>query len=360
MANSLMQAAHGSGTYPTLGRDFACEALRSVPAALLVVRGDGEILLANQRACDVLERTMEELQGAPVEAYLAPLERLLCPSDQDERSSRIRVSLPRSGASWIGFSTSSVDDPRCADREERYAIILKNITEVQRLREERDRLLQIATVHEILPSILHEVKNPLAAIAATTELLVEEATDEPVRRSAHAILREVRRMKLTLQGIGAVGRGLRASRPAAVDLAVCEAAAVLRAKAEAHGVVLSSTVADMPLLPFDPSVIAALVFNLVNNAVEATPAGGRVELSASLDAAGRGLELCVSDTGCGMPKEVLARCRDLFFTTKPKGSGIGLALCERAVREAGGTVDIVSAPNQGTTVTLLVPLVVSR
>ena len=229
-------------------------------------------------------------------------------------------------------------------------------SEVERLREERDRLLQIATVHEVLPSILHEVKNPLAAIATTAELLVEEATDDNVRASAYAILHEARRMKLTLEGIGAVGRELRSKHYQAVDHAIREACAVLATRAESLGVSARSVVPDLPLLPLSTSVVCALVYNLVTNPIQACPTGGTVELTAHLADEGRTFVMSVADSGVGMSQEVLARCRALFFTTKQRGTGIGLTLCERAVTEAGGEMNIESAPGRGTRVTLRVPI----
>ncbi|APR84909.1 Two-component sensor CbrA: intrcellular carbon:nitrogen balance [Minicystis rosea] len=229
-------------------------------------------------------------------------------------------------------------------------------SEVERLREERDRLLQIATVHEVLPSILHEVKNPLSAIAATAELLVEETDDENVRASAYAILHEARRMKLTLDGIGAVGRELRSRHHQAVDHAIREACAVLSTRAASLGITARCSVPDMPLLPLSTSVACALVYNLFTNAIQACPSGGSVELTARVTEDGRAFVLTVADTGVGMTREVLARCRALFFTTKPRGTGIGLSFCERAVTEAGGDMDITSLPGRGTRVTLRVPL----
>jgi two-component system sensor histidine kinase HydH len=339
---------------------LAFEALRSLPVALLVVRSDGAILLANRRAGAVLERDVSELEALPVASFLAPLAVLESPASHDERSGKLRVTLPSGRAAWIGFSIAELRSLDGAGDGRARAIVLKDLTEVERLREERDRLLQIATVHEVLPSILHEVKNPLAAIATTAELLVEEAEGEQARREAHAILQEARRMKLTLQGIGAVGRSLATSRPAAVDQAIREACAVLEARAESLGLHCRWSVRDLPLLPLDPSVVSALVLNLVTNAIQASRPGGVIDLTASLEGSGAALLLRVADTGSGMTPEVLVRCRELFFTTKPRGTGIGLALCHRAVTEAGGSMEIDSAPDQGTRIALRIPLPANR
>jgi signal transduction histidine kinase len=336
--------------------ELALEALRSLPAALLVVRADGTTLLANRRACRVLERARAELEGYEVGTYLAPLDVLLSPAENDGRSAKVPVMLPSDRVIEVGFAVSELRQHDPDPGQAVFAIVIKDITEVERLREERNRLLQIATVHEILPSILHEVKNPLAAIATTAELLVEEAKDEETRASAHAILHETRRMKLTVEGIGAVGRALRTARHDAIDYAMREAWAVLKARAELLGVRTRCSVPDMPLLPLDRSVVCALVFNLVNNSIQASTAGGEIELAAELVNHDRWLRIRVSDTGSGMSPDVLARCREIFFTTKARGTGIGLALCDRAVAEAGGHMEVESAPGKGTRITLNIPL----
>lgn len=345
-----------SGTYCVRDHEIALEALRTLPAALLVVRADGLTLLANRRACAALERTRAEMEGASVSSYLAPVDTLLGPEAQGERSARLDVTLPSDRVVTLGFTVSALRQFDEGAELPAYSIVLEDLTEVGRLRAERDRLLQIATMHEVLPSILHEVKNPLAAVVTTAELLVEEAVDDNVRSSAHAILNEARRMKLTLQGIGAVGRDLRSSRYQAVDHALREAFLVLSSRAESLGVTPRCAVPDLPLLPLDTSVVCALVFNLVTNAVQACPSGGEVELTARLDEGGQRLVLTVGDTGVGMTAEVKERCRELFFTTKTRGTGIGLALCARAVTGAGGEMDIDSAPGKGTRITLWIPI----
>jgi signal transduction histidine kinase len=349
-------ASPESRSYRTGDYTLASEALRALPAALLIIRDDGTTVLANRQACAVLERPRSRLEGAQVSSYLASLAHLWSPQSRDDRSGLLRVSLPSGRVASIGFSIAELRNIDTPTEGAAFTVILKDLTEVERVREERDRLLQIATVHEVLPSILHEIKNPLAAIATTAELLFEDAPDAQGRAAAHAILREARRMKLTLQGIGAVGVSLRSSRSAAIDHAVREASSILEARAESLGITTRCLVADMPLLPLDASVVCALVLNLVTNAMQACKSGGQIELRAEIVAEGKELMLHVADNGAGMPPEVLARCRELFFTTKARGTGIGLALCERALAEAGGSMEIDSAPGQGTRITLHIPI----
>lgn len=321
-----------------------------LPTAILVVDPRGVVLFANKRACATLGRTKGEVEGSTIDGLLAPLAVLLANKDGHEDKHRVALELPSGKRAIIGYSIGEIESGDAA-----YSVALKDITETERMREERDRLLQIATVNEVLPAMLHELKNPLAAVVASTELLVEEAPDEHVRSVAHAILQEIRRAVINLDGIGAVGRRLRASRHAPIDHAIQEVCSVLDARARARGIALRCTTGAMPLLPFDPAVVRAILFNLVNNAIQACRAGDSIQVSYALVSEGAELRVDVEDTGPGMTPEVLARCRDLFFTTKPNGNGLGLALCSRTVADADGAFEVDSALGRGTRITFHVP-----
>lgn len=233
-----------------------------------------------------------------------------------------------------------------------------DVEELARVRRERDRLMQLAAVSDVLPSLMHELKNPLAAITSAVELVLGDLGEGSARDDLQSVLGEIRRMKLTLEGIGSVGRDLLAERPSAIDFAITEAFHVLLRVGTSRGVAMECRVPAMPLLPFDPSVVRALVFNLVQNAIHACEGvpGASIRVSAELDASGSGFELCIADTGEGMPAEIVARCTELFYTTKRRGSGIGLALVLRVVEEAGGRLTIESERGRGTTIRIHLPI----
>jgi signal transduction histidine kinase len=112
----------------------------------------------------------------------------------------------------------------------------------------------------------------------------------------------------------------------------------------------------MPLLPLEAGVVRGVVFNLITNALHACDAGAQIALDASFDTHSQELSIEVRDSGAGMPPSVRERCTELFYTTKKKGSGIGLALTHGAVQSAGGRLDIDSAPGRGTRIRLTIPV----
>jgi len=355
MTPSTRRPPSGSLSLPPMV-DLTWEALRSVPTPLLLVLEDGFVLMANRNACDLLERIAQEVEGEPLESCLVPFDELLNPpSTPDATSRKLQITLPSQRHVTLAYTLAEIPELSHDGGTSVYVLTLQDVTAFERLREERDKLLQIATVHEVLPAILHEIKNPLAAIATTAEVLVEEASCNFTREASHAILNEARRMRRLLQGIGAASGQLRTSqRHFAVDYALREVGSMLRTKAEAENVQLTFEVPDMPLLPLDSSILAAIVHNLVTNAIQAAPQG-KVAVNVSHDERRKRLVLRVADNGVGMSDDVLQECRNLFFTTKPNGTGIGLTLCDRAVRAAGGTMTIESAKGKGTVITLSIP-----
>ena len=227
---------------------------------------------------------------------------------------------------------------------------MQETAHITALQQERDRLLRMAAINDALPTLIHEIKNPLAAVTAAIEVMLEDSRDESLQGSLHAILRQLRRIRLTIDSVNLGNRELWSTRHAAVDLALREALSILGAMAQAHGIPLHSYVEDMPLLPIDPAVVRAILYNLVTNSVDACKSGGEIRVRGVLRGNRDVFELTVQDSGCGMSPEVLGRCTELFFSTKAMGSGIGLALCHRVLDGAGGSLQIESEPGKGTRV----------
>ncbi len=319
----------------------------ALPTGILVLGSEGMISYANIRAHELLGAT---LVGVPVEHVFAPIDHLWCSLDGGRQEMALTAPHTRRTME-VGFQLSVLEQGLMGP--ERFLLVFQDITETNRLRAERDRLLQIAAVGNVLPSILHEIKNPLASIRSSVELLVEETPDGTMREDLHAILNEIRRITLTLEGVGRIQHDLRSTRFHPIDQACLEAFAVLTAQGRDKGLDLKADVPALPLLPFDPAGFRALVFNLLTNAIQACRPGASIHLAVRLE--GEALALTVTDTGKGMSPEVLARCRELFFTTRSKGTGIGLALCTSLAESAGGSLEVESAPDTGTRITVRIP-----
>jgi hypothetical protein len=144
-----------------------------------------------------------------------------------------------------------------------------------------------------------------------------------------------------------------------VGAVVRETATLVEHKARDQGIALEVDVAGgLPLTAADPELLKTCLLNLVLNAFEAMPGGGRLSLAARLergeDAAA--IALVVSDTGVGMPRESAASAFEPYFSTKEAGVGLGLSLVRRIVEGHGGRIALDSTPGQGTTVRVFLPV----
>lgn len=316
------------------------ELVEALPLAVVLVTDEGHVDYVNARAKGLL-------RSAGLSVAQFPPQESTSSEEGDPAQQRFTVQSPE-GPRTFGYQITRLSNGS-------RLIAFQDVTAIEQTQRERNRLLQLASISEVMPAVLHELKNPLAGITLMMELLIEDAPEEN-RERLHAILSEVRRLTLTLDGLGRFRHEVRSTRHWPIDLALREAFSLLEPLASSRGILTVVDVKDMPLLPFEPAAIRAVLFNLVTNAIHACQSGHRIEVHADFDRATTTLLLTVSDTGAGMMRSVRERCTELFFTTKSKGSGIGLALCAGVAEAVGGTLTIESSPGLGTRITLAFPI----
>ncbi|HYN86841.1 MAG TPA: ATP-binding protein [Pyrinomonadaceae bacterium] len=246
-------------------------------------------------------------------------------------------------------------------------ITWSDITELSEIQEQLARSRRLATVGQLAAGVAHEINNPLAAITTCAEAVLrdvrgsQEASALAAERNWNFYLEEVVRQALRGK---AITRGLldlsrqRRARRESVDLnAVAESSARLfeqrgRERGVRFEVSLDPSIGDVAT---DESMVRQILDNLLANALDATPEGGRVRVRTAIDA-GRVL-VEVDDTGPGIPHETLARIFDPFFTTKDpgQGSGLGLAISLTLAEALGGALTAESKPSAGSRFRLWIP-----
>lgn len=326
----------------------------SIPNPLLLCREDGVISYVNRLGAALLERPQDMLIGRPFsELFATSVEQLCVMADGATLQGEHRcLAGPPSHQKAVAFRASK------SASGEGFMVSFRDHRQQDKLTEERDRLLRVALLGEMLPAVLHELRNPLAAVSCAVENLLEEVIDDdalrPHERLLGAILRELRRMSLTFDGLGSIRRGLRGTQPEPIDTAIDDTCRILLGAAQRNQIKLEWKVDSLPMLPLEPGVLRAVVFNLLNNAIQACQPGDMVNVHAAVD--DTWLVITVRDTGRGMTPEVLKQAMDPFFTTRANGTGLGLAIYREAVEEAGGQLVIDSSLGNGSTATMRVPL----
>lgn len=199
--------------------------------------------------------------------------------------------------------------------------------------------------------VAHEIKNPLTAIKGLTDLLAEQAPDARDARRLAVISDEVARIERILRDYLSFSHPFERVARAPTDLAALlrDLLGLLEVRADRAGITLSAQ--GEPLTAtLDPRRVKEALLNLVLNALEVTPRGGRVTVAWARDGAAVTLEVC--DDGPGMSPEVLARVGDAFFTTRDGGTGLGVRLARRAAEAHGGSLSFDRAPGRGTRATM--------
>lgn len=218
---------------------------------------------------------------------------------------------------------------------------------------------RLAALGQLTAGLAHELRNPLGTIKASSEVLTEKLKDggsEIKLELAGYISSEVDRAN------SLITRFLEFARPlklrlvptdfnALVDSAIAE---VAREKPQAAEIVHRNYAPDIPRLQVDAELLERVIVNLVRNAIEASPEGASVTVRTR--ALSGMAEVAVLDRGGGVPKEIREQIFNPFFTTKPSGVGLGLAISSKIVDEHGGTLGVESEPGRGSVFLVRIPL----
>jgi signal transduction histidine kinase len=223
--------------------------------------------------------------------------------------------------------------------------LLEENLRLERELAERERL---AALGRMAATVAHEIKNPLSAIKSIAQVMREdESLRNEYERDLGLIVGETDRLSQSVtQLLSFARRESPAGQPLSVDELVRSVVDLFRASAREQGIVLDLQVkVEAELAGKSVSALRDALSNLLLNALQATPQGGRVELVA---AANDGeLVLSVQDSGSGVPVELRERIWEPFFTTRQRGTGLGLAIVRKRVQEVGGTAVLVSGNGGG-------------
>lgn len=255
-----------------------------------------------------------------------------------------------------------------ADRDDEIGDLGRHFNEmVQQLRESREeierlhrtqmsRAEHLATLGEMAAGLAHEIRNPLAGIAGVMEIV---GRDLPADSPALSVLGEVRHEVGHINKI--VGELLEIARPKPPvyrpeELVAVARHATLFARDQASARKVKLEVVpnpEVPVLEFDKGQIHQVMLNLLLNAVQACSEGGLVRVEFQVDA--QSVTARVTDTGKGIPPDVLPNIFRPFFTTKGNGTGLGLSLARRLVEDHGGRLEAASEVGKGSVFSLVLP-----
>jgi signal transduction histidine kinase len=241
------------------------------------------------------------------------------------------------------------------------------MTTVFKIQEEILRMDRLVSLGKLSSGIAHELRNPLAGIKTTAQALSEEMSKDDSRREyLNRITKEIDRLNELLKTFFSF------AKPQKLNLIDCSVKAVINEiipfllkEIADQGVRFVETYhPQLPKIKVDKNQMYQVFLNLFLNAIQAMPNGGELKIevnptvSYSQDGPSQNfIKIVISDTGKGIPPNIIHRIFDPFFTTKPKGIGLGLSITYQIIKKHGGTIKVESKLEKGTSFIINLPVI---
>lgn len=361
-------------------RNLHQRTVESLMSGLLTTDPEMRITSFNPEAERITGSKAGDVVGCDVEDLIPGVSELVRTASQagemENLRTRIRYQNGRGEDLHLGLAIYILKDAEAAP--DGFVMIFQDVTSVVAMEADLRRSERLAAVGELSASIAHEIRNPLASISGSIQILRNQIAPRDLGSEAGRLmdiaLRETDRLNRLITDF------LRYARPGPAVFEIVDLASavedVMKMFESLNPENLEVDVSVEPGLGVaaDASQLRQVLWNLVLNAAEAMPNGGRLELtatrwaeSAPQEAAKTGrnvaeaceksawAEIAVADCGCGVAEDALERVFDPFFTTKDNGSGLGLAAVHRIVEQHGGSVKLESRLGRGTTVRVRFP-----
>jgi two-component system sensor histidine kinase PilS (NtrC family) len=327
--------------------------VRSVAGGIVTTDKFGRITFVNPAAQRLTGLLPRAVLGDPVEKHLEALKGRLLDARPIERFEGDILAWDGQ-KQWLAFTVAPLQDG--VGRNHGWVISFEDLTSIRAMEEKVSRAERLAGIGSMAAGLAHELRNPLASMTGSIQLLAEDkvfADDD--RRLMGIVLREADRLN------GLVTDFLRFARPSPLQVSDIDLSELVRSTLSLfrndltrRQVEILEDVADDLRLQGDAGQLGQVLWNLLTNASEAMPCGGRIVVIGRRRENGR-IELVISDHGEGISPENMARIFDPFFTTKERGTGLGLATVHGIVQAHHGEIGVTSELGRGTTFTIALP-----
>jgi two-component system sensor histidine kinase HydH len=327
--------------------------IESIPVGLVTLDNRDRVVSCNRKMEELTGRTIDELHGQELrEAF--PGCRLhakeICNSVFDYSTECVKedgTSMPVKigGSALVSGSGDSLGT----------VLVVRDMSVIRDMEQQLERSRRMAALGTMAAGIAHEIRNPLGTLKGFAHYFGNQpGTTEESRNYAKLMETEIDRLNRNISGL------LQFARPrdpnivsVVLDEVIGKTAALMERDFSEKGLNFHYQCNTALTVNTDPDMLIQVLLNLLKNSISATPEGGEVSLATSGD--DKNLRITVADSGHGMTEQEREKMFDPFFTTRKTGTGLGLAVSHQIMEQLGGTFEVVTAPQAGTAVTVVLP-----
>jgi two-component system sensor histidine kinase PilS (NtrC family) len=325
--------------------------VRSIPSGIITADRFGRVTFLN-RSAEQITGLSGSCAGEPLVRLMPALEGRLAPGTPLDRFEADHL-LPEGERRRLGFTVSPLLDRE--GQNHGYVLAFQDLTQIRAMESAMARSERLAAVGTMAAGLAHELRNPLASMSGSVQMLVgNKAFDDDDRRLMGIVLREADRLNAL------VSEFLQFARPSPAQLepidlrqVVDSTLALFANDPTRSGIQVRTELAESLPVIGDLGQLGQVLWNLLGNAADAMPEGGEIRVVARRR--GEQVELAVSDHGPGISPDDLPRIFDPFFTTKELGTGLGLAIVHAIVQAHHGEVLVHSETGRGATLSVRLP-----
>ncbi len=338
--------------------------LESIPTGVLTLDPRGNVTSLNGAAERLLSLWPSTVVGRPVDGLIEMAPELVAwmrsALTGDQRRQEADFSLAGEGDRRVTLRVWASNLKGDHGQSDGLVILLRDITEVSRLELQLRRADKLASLGTLAAGVAHEVKNPLHALSLNLHLLAQELaspqrSDGEVKGYLEILRSEIQRIHRIVENFLRFSKpSIPEAKPLDVNALVERVLSLVAFEAADRGVAITTEMdPGIESIPGDEGQLSQVFLNLAINALQAMPSGGTLTVGTRVR--NGVVEVVFSDAGEGIPREHLPHLFDPYFTTRPGGVGLGLAIAHRIVEGHHGAIDVESEHGKGTVVVVRLP-----
>jgi two-component system sensor histidine kinase PilS (NtrC family) len=340
--------------------------IESVDTGILTVNLNGQIKSFNRAAAEITGLSFRDIENRKFSEIFrdAPSLRGMQSASENQSLAKTRFEMQFPAGDRkrlvLGGSVSPLKGPQGVTIGN--IIIFQDLTEINEIKGSLEKSRRLALIGGMAASLAHEIRNPLASISGSIQMLKRDlARNETNARLMQIILRGKDQLESFLKDFLLMARPAPGIREK-LDIrgTIRDIIESLRCVADWHDLLdVVLLLADDPLyIRANKTEIRQVIWNLILNAIQAMPEGGvlKIEARPARFEERDGAEISIGDTGCGIEEEDFSKIFDPFYTTRDTGTGLGLAIVSRIMEAYGGRIHMQSKPGEGTVFTIWLPL----